>query len=190
MLYANFFEEGNFRLPVVAILQHYAFHISQLSPMGMLRIRQFEFICRSQGLESMVEKFRIFYQLISTLRFFSFARRNVKKTLINPPKSFHDWKMKFFFIREEVIPIIMEFHQPGAIPKEDTPIPRKAAWYDKIMATPDRVFGELVLVAVGMSEKWPERSTDVHVLLFNGEGEFLLCCSSCKDLTLSLTLCF
>ncbi|KAJ0680790.1 hypothetical protein HanPI659440_Chr16g0628311 [Helianthus annuus] len=138
--------------------------------MGMVRIRHFEFVCRSQGLEPTVEKFRVIYQLISMLGFFFFALRNVKKILINPPKSFHDWKMKFFFICEEVIPIAMEFRQPSAIPKEDTPIPKKAAWYDKLMATPNRVFGKQVLVAVGMSDKWPKRSKDVPALLSNGEG--------------------
>ncbi|MFS7968746.1 hypothetical protein Hanom_Chr09g00801171 [Helianthus anomalus] len=73
--------------------------------------------------------------------FFFFALRNVKKILINPPKSFHDWKMKFFYIHEEVIPIAMIF------------------------------FVNMVLVTVGMSEKWPERNKDVPVLLFNGEGK-------------------
>ncbi|KAM0041291.1 hypothetical protein Hdeb2414_s0011g00364651 [Helianthus debilis subsp. tardiflorus] len=77
--------------------------------------------------------------------------------------------MKFFFSRKEVIPIAIEFRQSGPIPKEDTQIPRKAAWYDKLMATPNRVFGEQVLVAARMSDKWSEQSKDVPVLLFNGE---------------------
>ncbi|MFS7965959.1 hypothetical protein Hanom_Chr09g00768241 [Helianthus anomalus] len=123
---------------MAAILHHYAFHISQLSPMPT------------------VEKFRVFYGLISTLGFFCFVVRNVKKILINPPKSFHDWKIKFFFIREEVIPIAMEFCQSGLIPNEDIKIPHKEGWYNKIMLMPNMVFGEQVLVAAGMSDKWPE----------------------------------
>ncbi|MFS7936735.1 hypothetical protein Hanom_Chr05g00419271 [Helianthus anomalus] len=107
------------------------------------------------------------------MEFFSFALHNVKKILINQPKSFHDWKMKFFFIREEIIHIAMLFCEPGAIPKEDTPIPKKAAWYDKLMATPNRVFGEQVLVTTSISDKWPERSKEVPMLLLNGE-EFAL----------------
>ncbi|KAF5771477.1 hypothetical protein HanXRQr2_Chr13g0565351 [Helianthus annuus] len=154
---------------MAVILHHYAFHISQLSPMGMVRVRHFEFVCRSQGLEPTVEKFRVFYQLINNLGFFSFALWNVKKILINPPKSFNDWKMKFFFIREEVIPISMEFRQSGSIPNEDIKIPHKEGWYNKIKVTPNRVFGEQVLVTDGMSDKCPERSKDVSVLLFNGE---------------------
>ncbi|KAJ0914782.1 hypothetical protein HanPSC8_Chr06g0242511 [Helianthus annuus] len=155
---------------MAGILHYYAFQISQLSPMGMVRIRHFEFLCRSQGLEPTVEKFRVFYQLIRTLGFFSFALRNVKKILINPPKSFHNWKMKFFFIREEVIPIAMLFHEPGAIDKEDTPIPKKAAGNDNLCATPNRVVGEQVFVAAVMSDKWSEQSREVPVLLLHGEG--------------------
>ncbi|KAJ0780364.1 hypothetical protein HanPI659440_Chr06g0236771 [Helianthus annuus] len=49
-LFADFFIDGNFRLPathfMAAILHYYGFHISQLSPMCMVRIRHFEFICR------------------------------------------------------------------------------------------------------------------------------------------------
>ncbi|MFS7943203.1 hypothetical protein Hanom_Chr06g00497501 [Helianthus anomalus] len=85
---------------MAAILHFYGFHISQLIPIGMVRIRHFEFICRSQGLEPSVEKFRAFYQLISNMGFYSFGLRGGKKILINLPNSFHDWKMKFFFIRE------------------------------------------------------------------------------------------
>ncbi|MFS8007664.1 hypothetical protein Hanom_Chr14g01263741 [Helianthus anomalus] len=64
--------------------------------------------------------------------------------------------MKFLFIREEVIPIAMLFRLPGAIPKEDVKIPHKEGWYNKIMATPNRMFRKQVLVAAGMSNKWPE----------------------------------
>ncbi|MFS7945098.1 hypothetical protein Hanom_Chr06g00519971 [Helianthus anomalus] len=126
-LFANFFGEGNFRLPatnfMLAILHFYAFHISQLIPMGMVRIRNFEFICRSQGLEPSVARLRVFYQLIRNMGFYSFALRNVKKILINPPKIFHERKMKFLFIREEVMPIAVIFCPSGKTEKEDTPIP-------------------------------------------------------------------
>ncbi|KAJ0525415.1 hypothetical protein HanRHA438_Chr09g0391511 [Helianthus annuus] len=76
-LFADFFIDDNFRLPathfMVAILHFYGFHISQLSLMGKVRIHHFEFICRSQGLEPSVDKFRVFYQLIRNMGFYSFA---------------------------------------------------------------------------------------------------------------------
>ncbi|MFS7979108.1 hypothetical protein Hanom_Chr10g00923491 [Helianthus anomalus] len=133
------------------ILHFYGFHISQLSPMGMVRIRHFEFVCQSQGLEPSVEKFKAFYQLIRNMGFYSFDLRAAKKTLINPSNSFHDWKMKFFFIREEVIPIAMIFLESDKVEKDELPIRRRPT------------------VAAGMSDKWPARSNEVPVLMFEGE---------------------
>ncbi|KAJ0788563.1 hypothetical protein HanPI659440_Chr05g0193171 [Helianthus annuus] len=78
--------------------------------------------------------------------------------------------MKFFFIREDVILIAMLFREPDVIEKEDLSIPKAEDRYLKLMATPNRVFGEQVLVAAGMSDKGPARSKEVLVLLFNGEG--------------------
>ncbi|KAJ0573238.1 hypothetical protein HanRHA438_Chr06g0264091 [Helianthus annuus] len=86
--------------------------------------------------------------------------------MLNPPKSFDDWKMKFFFIREEVIQIAMIFRKLDMIEKEELPIPKGADWYLNLVATPNRIFGENVLVAAHMSDKWPETSDEVPVLKF------------------------
>ncbi|MFS7987258.1 hypothetical protein Hanom_Chr11g01020331 [Helianthus anomalus] len=124
------------------ILHYYGFHISQMSPPGMVRVRRFEFLCRSHDIEPRVERFRAFYQLISNMGFYSFGNRgSAKKILLNPPKSSHDWKHKFFFIREEVIPIEMIFHAQDVIEKEELPIPKGEAWYLKFTTTPNRIFG-------------------------------------------------
>ncbi|KAJ0884296.1 hypothetical protein HanPSC8_Chr10g0432091 [Helianthus annuus] len=169
-LYEDFFLQGNFRLPATNfmgnILHHYNFHISQMSPPGMVRVRHFEFLCHSHGIEPSVDKFRAFYQLQRTMGFFSFASRGAaKKILLNPPKSFHDWKPKFFFIREEVLPVAMPFRDwTEAIPKEDLPIPKTARWYQQLTPTPNRVFGENVLVAAKMSDQWSPSSREVPVL--------------------------
>ncbi|KAJ0511807.1 hypothetical protein HanIR_Chr11g0556161 [Helianthus annuus] len=148
------------------ILHHYNFHLSQMSPPGMVRVRHFEFLCHSHGIEPSVDKFRAFYQLQRTMGFFSFASRGAaKKILLNPPKSFHDWKPKFFFIREEVLPIAMPFRDwTEAIPKEDLPIRKNARWYQQLTPTPNRVFGENVLVAAKMSDQWSPSSREVPVL--------------------------
>ncbi|KAJ0547567.1 hypothetical protein HanIR_Chr08g0373621 [Helianthus annuus] len=169
-LYEDFFLQGNFRLPATNflgnILHFYNFHLSQMSPPGMVRVRHFEFLCRSHGIEPTVEKFRAFYQLQRTMGFFSFASRGAaKKILLNPPKSFHDWKPKFFFIREEVLPIAMPFRDwTEAVLKEDLPIPKQALWYQQLTPTPNRVFGENVLVAAQMSDRWSPDSKEVPVL--------------------------
>ncbi|KAJ0567764.1 hypothetical protein HanIR_Chr06g0288581 [Helianthus annuus] len=165
-LYEDFFLQGNFRLPATNflgnILHYYNFHLSQMSPPGMVRVRHFEFLCRSHGIEPTVEKFRAFYQLQRTMGFFSFASRGAaKKILLNPPKSFHDWKPKFFFIREEVLPFR---DWTEAVLKEDLPIPKQALWYQQLAPTPNRVFGENVLVAAQMSDRWSPDSKEVPVL--------------------------
>ncbi|KAM0025384.1 hypothetical protein Hdeb2414_s0021g00573991 [Helianthus debilis subsp. tardiflorus] len=149
-----------------SILHHYNFHLSQMSPPGMVRVRHFEFLCRSHGIEPTVEKFRAFYQLQRNMGFFSFGSRGAaRKILLNPPKSFHDWKPKFFFIREEVLPIAMPFrHWTEAVLKEDLPIPKQALWYQQLTPTPNRVFGENVLVAAQMSDQWSPDSKEVPVL--------------------------
>ncbi|KAM0067325.1 hypothetical protein Hdeb2414_s0002g00059741 [Helianthus debilis subsp. tardiflorus] len=61
----------------------------------------------------------------------------------------------------------MTFH-PWSEPivKEDLAIPKKEAWYLKHTATPNRVFGENVLVAAQMSDQWPHESKELPVLKF------------------------
>ncbi|MFS7911529.1 hypothetical protein Hanom_Chr02g00119221 [Helianthus anomalus] len=122
-------------------------------------------------MEPTVEKFRAFYQLISNIGFYSFGSRGAaKKILISPPKSFHNSNMKLFFIREEVMPIAMNFRESDKIENEKLPILKGSDWYMNLLVTPNHIFGEQVLVAAGMSDKWPELSEDVPVLKFNGEG--------------------
>ncbi|MFS7970093.1 hypothetical protein Hanom_Chr09g00816931 [Helianthus anomalus] len=176
-LFEDFFLQGNFRLPATNfmghILHHYNFYLSQMSPSGMVRVRHFEFLCRAHGIEPTVEKFRSFYQLQRTMGFFSFASRGAaKKILLNPPKSFHDWKPKFFFIREEVLPIAMPFRDwSEPVLKEDLPIPKHARWYQQLTPTPNRVFGENVLVAAQMSDQWSPDSKEVPVLKIGDQGQ-------------------
>ncbi|KAM0055817.1 hypothetical protein Hdeb2414_s0006g00210571 [Helianthus debilis subsp. tardiflorus] len=175
MGFRTFYLQGNFQLPATEfmahILQYYGFHISQMSPPGMVRVRHFEFLCRSHGVEPKVERFRDFYQLIRNVGFYSFASRGfAKHILLNPPKGFHDWKHNFFIIREEVIPIAMAFRAPDVIEKQELAIPKKDDWYVKLTATANRVFGENVLVAARMTDKWPPESKEVPVLKFQDRG--------------------
>ncbi|MFS7907504.1 hypothetical protein Hanom_Chr01g00072151 [Helianthus anomalus] len=133
----------------------------------MVSVRHFEFICRAHDIEPTVDKFRVLYQLIRNMGFYSFGNREAaNKILLNPPKSFQEWKQKFFFIREEVMPIAIIFRAPDTIDKEGLAIPKKENWYVRLTATPNRVFGENVLVAAQMSDQWPEDSTEVPVLKF------------------------
>ncbi|MFS7915451.1 hypothetical protein Hanom_Chr02g00165481 [Helianthus anomalus] len=97
--------------------------------------------------------------------------------------------MKFFFIREKVIPIAMIFHESDTIEKEELPIPKGADWYLNLLATPNRIFGENVLVAAHMSDKWLETNDEVPVLKFENRGMLFPFLSSLV-ISLRLIVCF
>ncbi|MFS7910565.1 hypothetical protein Hanom_Chr02g00107761 [Helianthus anomalus] len=65
-MWADFFGDCNLRLPltvfVTEILEWYKLHISQLSPFGMIRVRNFEYMFRALGIEPTVGDFRRFYR--------------------------------------------------------------------------------------------------------------------------------
>ncbi|MFS7945761.1 hypothetical protein Hanom_Chr06g00527951 [Helianthus anomalus] len=64
----------------------------------------------------------------------------------------------------------MIFCAPDVIEKEELPIPKREAWYIKVTATPNRIFGENVLVAAQMGDRWPAESNEVPVFKFQDRG--------------------
>ncbi|KAJ0600311.1 hypothetical protein HanIR_Chr03g0115141 [Helianthus annuus] len=112
-MWADFFGDCNLRLPltvfVVEVLEWYKIHISQLSPLGMIRIRNFESTFRALGIEPSVGDFRRFYQMTVSLGFFSFRQRDGSPKLMTPPKGMTKWKMKFFYIKAAAVVANMTF---------------------------------------------------------------------------------
>ncbi|KAF5796199.1 hypothetical protein HanXRQr2_Chr08g0348661 [Helianthus annuus] len=112
-MWADFFGDCNLRLPltvfVVEVLEWYKIHISQLSPFGMIRIRNFESTFRALGIEPSVGDFRRFYQMTVSLGFFSFRQRDGSPKLMTPPKGITKWKMKFFYIKAAAVVAKMTF---------------------------------------------------------------------------------
>ncbi|KAM0046225.1 hypothetical protein Hdeb2414_s0009g00313611 [Helianthus debilis subsp. tardiflorus] len=162
-LYAAFFREGNFRLPITkftaAVLRGYGLHISQINAIGLPRITHFEFVCRSYRFEPTFEMFNTFYTVTYSSGFYSFqARTHVVPVCSVPLKGIHDWKRKFFYIRRGVIPSEMSYRQVAqGLPKVD-PLPDFAAqeWYGKIIvkATAISQLDEMALVGAGISMLW------------------------------------
>ncbi|MFS7997787.1 hypothetical protein Hanom_Chr12g01146031 [Helianthus anomalus] len=66
--------------------------------------------------------------------------------------------------------IAIIFRESDKTEKEELHILKTADWYMRLLATPNRIFGEQVLVVAAMSDKWSERSEEVPVLMFNGEA--------------------
>ncbi|KAJ0800328.1 hypothetical protein HanPI659440_Chr03g0101701 [Helianthus annuus] len=91
IMFSDFFGICNIRPPLtvfmVDLLESYNIHISQLSPLGMVRARHFEYCFRSQNLEPLVEDFQQFYQLHVMLGFYSFyLRKTAPKIMPVLPK--------------------------------------------------------------------------------------------------------
>ncbi|MFS7937188.1 hypothetical protein Hanom_Chr05g00424701 [Helianthus anomalus] len=145
-LYAAFFREGNFRLPMMKftaeVLTNYGLHISQINALGLPRLTHFEFICKSNRIKSTFEMFNVFYNVSYTGGFYSFNSR---------PSG-------FFYIRRGVIPVDMHYRAEGeGIPKIDVSINFvEQEWYKTLTrkATSISQAEERALVAASMSMMW------------------------------------
>ncbi|KAJ0618512.1 hypothetical protein HanHA89_Chr02g0054221 [Helianthus annuus] len=123
--------------------------------MGMVQIRHFEFLCQSMSIEPLVDRFWVFYLLHCSLGFYSFMQHSlVKKILLTPPKSFHEWKSKFFFIKSGVIPVKTDFRGVEEIPPETLEAPVIKIWYQDIKEIPSIDLPKRALVATKMSLFW------------------------------------
>ncbi|MFS7977503.1 hypothetical protein Hanom_Chr10g00904761 [Helianthus anomalus] len=99
-LYAAFFLEGNFRLPITkftaSVLRNYGLHISQINAIGLPR--EFEFVCRAHRIDPKFEMLNVFYSVTYTNGFYSFnARTGVAPVCSVPLKNLHDWKQNFLY---------------------------------------------------------------------------------------------
>ncbi|MFS8024499.1 hypothetical protein Hanom_Chr16g01463991 [Helianthus anomalus] len=85
----------------------------------MVHLRHFESATIHKTWIRMCPSFGLFYNLKCTQGFHSFGlRRATKKILSTLPMSFHDWKGKFFYIKDVVFPVAMSVREVAKIPKE------------------------------------------------------------------------
>ncbi|KAJ0622858.1 hypothetical protein HanIR_Chr01g0025361 [Helianthus annuus] len=183
-LYAAFFREGSFRLPITkftaAVLRGYGLHISQINAIGLPRITHFEYVCRAYRIEPTFEMFNMFYSVTYASGFYSFqARTGVAPVCSVPLKSLHDWKQKFFYIRRGVIPIDMPYRPVSqGVPKVDVMGDYVAQdWYRKIThkATAISQLEEMALVGAGMSLLWvPKHPLGQPVYSYQGKFGYSL----------------
>ncbi|KAF5803532.1 hypothetical protein HanRHA438_Chr06g0281451 [Helianthus annuus] len=128
-MWSEFFGVCNLRLPltvfVAKVLEWYKLHISQLSPFGMIRVRNFECTFRALGIEPTVGDFRRFYQLSVSMGFYSFRQRDDTPKLMLPPKGMTNWKTKFFYIKAAAITAKLQFRNVAdSIITENISVPR------------------------------------------------------------------
>ncbi|MFS7949335.1 hypothetical protein Hanom_Chr06g00570371 [Helianthus anomalus] len=128
-MFADFFGGCNLRLPltvfVAEVLEYYKIHIFQLSPLGMIRVRNFEYTFHALGVEPIVGDFQRFYQLSVSVGFFSFHQREHTPKLMIPPKGMTKWKTNFFYIKVAAITAKFQFRSvTGTIITENIGVPK------------------------------------------------------------------
>ncbi|KAJ0796964.1 hypothetical protein HanPI659440_Chr04g0168431 [Helianthus annuus] len=119
-LFSDFFKFCNFRLPITKfckfVIDKYPIHISQLHPLGLVKLRHFEFACLALGHILEITVFRAFFILVWKSPFFNFDRRDIGVSCLrDTPTSSRDkyWKKKFFYIDAGVIPGEMQWREMG-----------------------------------------------------------------------------
>ncbi|KAJ0786481.1 hypothetical protein HanOQP8_Chr02g0071741 [Helianthus annuus] len=123
---------------MVELLEYYKIHISQLSPLGMVRVCNFEYTFRAQDLVPLVKDFRRFYQLTEQLGFFSFRVREGAPKLMSPPNGIAKWKAKFFYVKAAAATTKLQFRNVrGTIETEQLSTPKEGqqAWFSHLHVT-------------------------------------------------------
>ncbi|MFS7948093.1 hypothetical protein Hanom_Chr06g00555911 [Helianthus anomalus] len=148
-LFSYFFKFCNFRLPITKfckmVLDHYPIYISQLHPLGLVKLRQFEFACIALGhIPELTARCRCVL-----LERYSYQFRD------------KDWKKKFFFIDASVIPGEMQWREMGPKDKVSDDGPPKDAYvendlFKRLCERPSEcsVIPEGALVMAGISLLW------------------------------------
>ncbi|KAJ0578236.1 hypothetical protein HanIR_Chr05g0245091 [Helianthus annuus] len=132
---------------------------------GMVRVRHFEFVCRTMRIELTVPRFHVFHKMHCSQGIYSFVQRaSAKKILLQPPKSFHDWK-QFFFIKVGVIPMRMTFRGKEDVPTENIQTPNDENWYQDLKDVPAISLSEKALVGASMSLNWRMNREDKPVYM-------------------------
>ncbi|MFS7999571.1 hypothetical protein Hanom_Chr12g01167891 [Helianthus anomalus] len=138
-MFADFFRDCNLRLPltvfVAEFLEYYKLHISQLSPLGMIQVRNFEYTFRALGIEPIVGDFLQFYQLYVSMGFFSFRQRDHTPKLMIPSKGMMKWKTKFFYVKAAAITRKLQFRNvTGTIITENISVPKAdmVDWFPRL----------------------------------------------------------
>ncbi|KAF5804463.1 hypothetical protein HanRHA438_Chr05g0206751 [Helianthus annuus] len=181
-LFAEFFRFCNFLLPITifckSMLDEYAVYISQMHPLGLAKLRHFEYACLSLGFLPEPLVFRALYSLVWKTPFFTFDRRSTDETCLRlVPASCRgkDWKKKFFYVDANVIPGEMHWRAMSAKEKVKDVAPPKAEYQEnalfkaltthpsEITIVPD---GALALV--GMSLCW--RDVQIYPALRTADG--------------------
>ncbi|MFS7951589.1 hypothetical protein Hanom_Chr07g00596941 [Helianthus anomalus] len=167
------------------LLEYYTIHISQLSPLGMVRARHFEYCFRAHDIEPTLENFRRFYQLHVQLGFYSFRLRDgTFKILPVPPKGFTQWKSNFFYVKEATVACKQHFRKFSVnIPKEKIIVPTVEAqgWMQALQAVPSVALSNRELQYLCMMLRSKGNHTKLVCKEKDQDSELNICVEKCGE---------
>ncbi|GJZ35424.1 hypothetical protein Tco_0581241 [Tanacetum coccineum] len=109
-IYHRMFDFFGVRIPfssfLLALIKHYRVYFSQLGPLGLNKVINFEVLCRSLLIEPTVTLFRVFQTLCKQGDWFSFAKRRAPSPVCVDDNfsCMKHWKSGFFIIDRRAIP--------------------------------------------------------------------------------------
>lgn len=113
---------------LLAVLEYFGVHISQLSVLGAARVSHFEYMCRICGGVPTVPLFwRFYYTGKGAGGWLTFEKRRDKKDhpvpscYEEPFDSLKSWREKFFWVNASVAPIVMRWFDGGKLVRDSAP---------------------------------------------------------------------
>lgn len=182
-VYRKYFEVANFRLPatafVVNVCEYFGIALSQLQPLGLMRVLTFEMFCRGHGGEPTVELLLHHFRVARQDCWFSFERRPSSSFTKSKGPTLRSWKDGFFFVDEECLPGATAASlawnsgnidsRLNVIPRDDAPDTRLFDLCKGASLHLRTYHQEALLFALGISSSW-KRGAVRPVFVKDGQG--------------------
>jgi hypothetical protein len=173
-VYTRWFDFSNIRFPLsrflLSVLQYYQVHISQVSPVGLVKVSSFEIHCRALNGTPTLPLFRKFYTLSKNGDWLTIEKRKKPQPChyVKAPDGSKDWKDRFFWVDACVAPIFMKWKNKTEVRLD--PIPADGTFdHDLFEKLQDplinvQTYPEHVLVMAGISQKW-DKPNEAPIIL-------------------------
>jgi hypothetical protein len=197
-LYCRHFEFANLRHPfsvfLLNVLEYYRVSLGQIHPHGVGRVLHFECLCRALGYDPTLLMFRRFFRLAKNGDWFTFEGSSVETNLLSSHvTTVGQWKTKFFWVSESILPFKPVWRSPEAVLNEAEPSESELdhSFLTALRACPSRLrpFAEPFLVLSGVSTRWDKPGRDPVIMKGDRGMSFCSLLVSLFSFCLVLILC-